>query len=167
MKKLLTIEEFLIEEGKKVGKSAIKYALTNYEVADYKRAYYKSNYQKNKESWKKYRENKLSPCIYLLVKDHAVVYVGSTYEINNRISYHKCIGRDFDKVYFKDLADIVEDRKVLMNIEYYFMKQFKDTLVDCTLHEFVEDKEVLELIGRIHYKVNWQEYPLRIKDLMR
>ena len=45
------------------------------------------------------------------------------------------------------------------------MKQFEDTLVDCTLHEFIEDKEVIELICRIHYTVDWQEYPLR-KDLM-
>jgi hypothetical protein len=163
--KLLTLEEFLIEEGKKVGKSAVQYALTDYNPKDYKRAYYRSNYEKNKESWKRCRENKLTPCIYLLAKEGIIVYVGSTYEINNRIACHKCIGREFDKVYYKDLADVVENRKLLMNIEYYFMNQFQDTLVDCTLHDFIEDKEVIELIARIHYTVDWQEYPLR-KGLM-
>ena len=178
--------KYLIREGKKLGISAVQFALKYYKNSEFfkyleKQNYFKEYYEHNKYKYKENDKNHEGKFIYLLVSENdEVVYVGSTItSLYNRIQWHKSMKREFQKVIFYDLTDTELKANEIRQLEYFLQNLYKEHLVDCTVHPYKEDeiKYILDIFNNIKAKVingyrikdelfKAIEHPKRIKDVL-
>ena len=178
--------KYLIREGKKLGISAVQFALKYYKNSEFfkyleKQNYFKEYYKNNKDKYKENVKKHEGKFIYLLVSENdEVVYVGSTItSLYNRIQWHKSMKREFQKVIFYDLTDTELKANEIRQLEYFLQNLYKEHLVDCTVHPYKEDeiKNILDIFNNIKAKVingyrikdelfKAVEHPKRIRDVL-
>ena len=138
--------KYLIRQGKKVGLSAVEYAKKFYKNTDFfkhleKQHYFKEYYENNKDKYAENREKHNGKFVYFLIRDNRVIYIGSTINLNSRISVHKSYGRRFDDVLFYDFSDSDLTMSDVRCIEYYYQDLYKDGLEeDCTVYPYDREK---------------------------
>lgn len=172
MEKQEKLVEYLIQKGKEKELSAINYVERGYyNVEDFidaeRRRYFREYYWEHKDKYRDYREKRKFPCVYFLLKDNVVVYVGSTEDISNRIAQHKHINRDFDRVLFKDLSSLIakEDKRTRLDIEYFYQNIYKNTLENCIVYPLKDNDGLREILEKIWF-VPMEEYIEHIKEVL-
>ena len=134
--------EYLINEGKKMGMSAVEYALSEYNSEDFEKVYkqkeYMADYMKDyypehKDYWKEWKDKTKGMYVYLLLNDkNNVIWVGSSTELYNRLQVHKNSGRKFETVMLYDFTNCDITDKEMRQIEYYYQDLYKKHLEeDC------------------------------------
>lgn len=138
--------KYLIREGKKLGISAVEYAKKFYKNTEFfkyleKQNYFKDYYSNNKEKYIKNKQKYNGKFVYFLLRDNKVIYIGSTVNINNRISVHRCNGRQFNDVLYYDFTSTDLNMDDVRCIEYYFQELYKDGLEeDCAIYPYSKEK---------------------------
>lgn len=178
--------KYLIKQGKKMGLSAVQYAVKFYKNTDFfkyleKQHYYKEYYENNKEKYVENAKKHEGKFVYLLVSENdEIVYVGSTTtSLYNRIQWHKSVKRDFQKVVFYNLTDTELMPNEIRQLEYFLQDLYKEHLVNCTIYPYKEDKikDILDIFKDIKpqvingYRIKDElakavPHPRRIKDVL-
>ena len=143
---------YLIEKGKEVKLSAVEYARKFYKKADFikwsQKSYFKEYYQANKERYKERAERNRGKFVYFLTDENDnILYIGSTVNLKNRISWHKYHGRQFSKVFYDDYTDTDLDMDEVREIEYWEQEIHKNTLKDCEVYSYNKDT-IIDILSR-------------------
>ena len=160
--------KYLIREGKKLGISAVQFALKYYKNSEFfkyleKQHYFKEYYENNKERYVENRQKHEGKFVYFLLRDNKVIYIGSTINLNSRISVHKSCGRKFDDVLFYDFSDTDLTMEQVRCIEYYYQDLYKDSLEsDCTVYPY--DREKIKGLFQYIESTKPKHKSFRIKD---
>lgn len=160
--------KYLVREGRKLGISAVEYAKKFYKNTDFfkhleKKNYFKEYYEINKEKYVENRQKHEGKFVYFLLRDNKIIYIGSTINLNSRISVHKCSGRQFNDVLFYDFTDTDLEMSDVRCIEYYFQELYKESLEeDCTVYPY--DREKIKTLFKYIDEVKPKHRTFRIKD---
>lgn len=172
MEKQEKLIEYLIRKGREKELSAISYVKNGYySVEDFteeeRRRYFREYYVEHKDKYREYREKRKFPCVYLLLKDNVVVYVGSSEDISNRVAQHKYINRNFNRVLFADLSSLIakEDKRTRLDIEYFYQNVYKDTLENCIVYPLKDKGGLNDILEKICF-VPLEEYAEHIKEVL-